>query len=98
MTESYTISLYNGGLKEEIDHSVRMFKPASLIDVFSLSKLQEAAMPVNRNRSAPLLATPKTTVMGVNSNRNVGNGVRSNHIVHVNHAKNVLNRPFKRLT
>lgn len=65
LPESYTISLFIGGLKEEIAHAVRMFKPASLIDVFCLSKLQEAALSVNKNRSAPLLATPKTNVMGV---------------------------------
>ncbi|GJZ40777.1 putative mitochondrial protein [Tanacetum coccineum] len=41
LNEPYAISLFIGGLKEDIAYAVRMFKPTSLIDVFNLSKLQE---------------------------------------------------------
>ncbi|GJU98651.1 reverse transcriptase [Tanacetum coccineum] len=42
LDDSCAISLFIGGLKEEIAYAVRMFKPTSLTEVFSLSKLQEA--------------------------------------------------------
>ncbi|GKA03460.1 reverse transcriptase, partial [Tanacetum coccineum] len=41
LNDDYAISLFTGGLKEEISYDVRMFKPNTLSDVFCLSKLQE---------------------------------------------------------
>ncbi|GKE77457.1 hypothetical protein Tco_1543577, partial [Tanacetum coccineum] len=44
----YAISLFIGGLKEEIAYAVRMFKSNTLSDVFCLLKLQEASNSVTR--------------------------------------------------
>ncbi|GJY47147.1 retrovirus-related pol polyprotein from transposon TNT 1-94 [Tanacetum coccineum] len=40
LSESYAVSLFNGGLKEEIAYDVRMFKPTTLIDIFYFNALQ----------------------------------------------------------
>ncbi|GKC47413.1 hypothetical protein Tco_1065135 [Tanacetum coccineum] len=39
LSESYAVSLFIGGLKEEIAYDVRMFKPTTLIDIFYLLDL-----------------------------------------------------------
>ncbi|GJU17643.1 hypothetical protein Tco_1145609 [Tanacetum coccineum] len=49
-----------------------MFKPVNLPDVYCLAKMQEATIAVFKSRSAPLLATPKTSTMGgVVNNRGI---------------------------
>ncbi|GKD51279.1 reverse transcriptase [Tanacetum coccineum] len=47
INESYVVSLFINGLKEEIAYAIRMFKHATLIDVFCLFKLQEANIQSN---------------------------------------------------
>ncbi|GKB97942.1 putative mitochondrial protein [Tanacetum coccineum] len=74
LSESYVISLFIGGYKEEITYVVRMFKPTTLIDVFYLSKLHEANMSVSKSRNASLLTTPRTNVIISNANRIVNEG------------------------
>ncbi|GKB83538.1 hypothetical protein Tco_0950433 [Tanacetum coccineum] len=54
-SESYAISLCIGGLKDEIGMPVRMFKPASLINVYCLEKMQKATIDVSKNWNTPLL-------------------------------------------
>ncbi|GKC19652.1 hypothetical protein Tco_1021802 [Tanacetum coccineum] len=77
LSESYVISLFIGGYKEEITYVVRMFKPTTLIDVFYLSKLHEANMSVSKSRNASLLTTPRTNVIISNANRSGGNAMRT---------------------
>ncbi|GJZ57044.1 hypothetical protein Tco_0612538 [Tanacetum coccineum] len=45
----------------DIGLAVRMLKPVNLPDVYCLAKMQEATIAVFKSRSAPLLATPKTS-------------------------------------
>ena len=98
LPENYTVSLFIGGLKDEIAYVVRMFAPATLIDVFNLAKLQKANISVSKSRSIPLLNTPRTNVISGNNNRNVNNHFRSNQVVPANNNRFVPNRQFKRLT
>ncbi|XP_071728193.1 uncharacterized protein [Rutidosis leptorrhynchoides] len=41
ISEKHAVSLFLGGLRKDIELSVRMFKPKSLEDAYSLAKLQE---------------------------------------------------------
>ncbi|GKC29646.1 retrotransposon-related protein [Tanacetum coccineum] len=60
ITESQAISMFIGGLPASIELNVRMFRPRSLIDAFSLAGLQEVTLAALKQRNAPLLPTPKT--------------------------------------
>ncbi|GJV32484.1 retrotransposon-related protein [Tanacetum coccineum] len=77
INESYVVSLFINGLKEEIAYAIRMFKHATLIDVFFLSKLQDANMTVSKSINATLLTTPMTNVINNNDNRSGGNVMRT---------------------
>lgn len=44
LTEQQAVSFYLGGLQEDIAMGVRMFKPNTLVDAYSLTKLQEATI------------------------------------------------------
>ncbi|GJZ76963.1 reverse transcriptase [Tanacetum coccineum] len=63
LSKSYAVSLFIRGLREDIAYAVRMFRPTSPIDVFCLSKLQEANNSVSKSKHAPVLVNPKTNVM-----------------------------------
>nr|GEU49498.1 ribonuclease III domain-containing protein [Tanacetum cinerariifolium] len=72
MAELKTLK-YETTVKEyqtSIELKVRMFKPRSLTDAFSLDGLQEATIAALKQRNAPILTTPKTT-SGWNANRSV---------------------------
>ncbi|GJU26096.1 putative mitochondrial protein [Tanacetum coccineum] len=70
INESQSISMFIDGLPGIIELNVRMFKPKSLSDAFSLASLQEATLVVIKQRNTPLLLTPKTA-SGWNANMNV---------------------------
>ena len=70
LTEAQAVSMYIGGLPPTIEMNVRMFKPRTLADAFSLSNLQEAVLNLNKQRYPPLLPTPKSTT-NTYVNRNV---------------------------
>ena len=61
VTESQSISLFIAGLPHSNEMTVRMFKPKTLIDAFSLAGFQEASVAIVKQKTAPLLPTPKTT-------------------------------------
>ncbi|GJR67341.1 NIN-like protein [Tanacetum coccineum] len=61
ITESQSISMFIVGLPVFIELNVRMFRPKSLADAFSLANSQEATLAVIKQRNAPLLHNPKTT-------------------------------------
>ncbi|GKD73392.1 reverse transcriptase [Tanacetum coccineum] len=60
--EAYNISLFIGGLKEEIGLAMRMFKSNKLVDVYCLAKMQEATLAISKNRYTPILYTNKNVV------------------------------------
>ncbi|GKA89722.1 retrotransposon-related protein, partial [Tanacetum coccineum] len=95
LTNDYAISLFIGGLKEEIGYDVRMFKPSNLSNVFSLAKLQEASNSVVKTRHLPLTTSSKNNVV-TNFTRGGGNVTRN--IVPAQNNTLVPNRHFKKLT
>jgi hypothetical protein len=50
LTESLAISLFIGGLRDEIGMPVRMFKPSTLSDLFTMAKMQEASLAATKSR------------------------------------------------
>nr|GEV88121.1 B-box-type zinc finger, zinc finger, PHD-type, DC1 [Tanacetum cinerariifolium] len=70
ITKSQAIIVFICCLPASIELKVRMFKPRSLTDAFSLAGLQEATIVALKQRNAPILTTPKTA-SGWNSNRSV---------------------------
>ncbi|GJW80097.1 putative nucleotidyltransferase, ribonuclease H [Tanacetum coccineum] len=62
LRNEYAISLFIGGLKEDITYVVRLFKPTSLSDVFCLSKLQEASNSVTKGKHTSWTASSKNNV------------------------------------
>nr|GEY43811.1 gypsy/Ty3 retroelement polyprotein [Tanacetum cinerariifolium] len=60
LSEAYAVTLFIGGLKDEISMHVRMFKPNTLSDVYCLAKMQEATLQASKTRQTPLLTTPRT--------------------------------------
>ncbi|GJX25621.1 retrotransposon-related protein [Tanacetum coccineum] len=73
LSEAYAVSLFIGGLKDDISMSVRMFKPNTLTDVYCLAKMQEATLQVVKTKHTALLTTPRTPFVQSASyaNRNV---------------------------
>ncbi|GJW71026.1 putative mitochondrial protein [Tanacetum coccineum] len=69
LSEAYAVSLFIGGLKDEISMSVRMFKPNTLIDVYCLAKIQEATLHVLKTKQTPLLTTHKAPYTNSYANR-----------------------------
>ena len=62
--EEQAISFFLAGLPNEIELAVRMFKPQTLSNTYSLAKLQEAThKAVRKKMRPPLLTTPKTVVI-----------------------------------
>ncbi|GJW41349.1 hypothetical protein Tco_0067194 [Tanacetum coccineum] len=69
ITESQSISMFIAGLPATIELNVRMFKPKSLSDAFSLANLQEATLVVIKQRNTPILPTPRSaSTWNVNKN------------------------------
>nr|GEW17370.1 hypothetical protein [Tanacetum cinerariifolium] len=50
ISQEDAINLYLGGLRTELEMNVKMFKPATLADAYSLTKLQEAVLNVVKKR------------------------------------------------
>ena len=71
ITEAQAISMFIAGLPASIEVNVRMFKPRTLADAFSLSSLQETALVLTRQRYTPILPTPKPITSTSYANRNV---------------------------
>ncbi|GKB50488.1 reverse transcriptase [Tanacetum coccineum] len=95
--DAYAVSLFIGGLKEEIAYAVRMFKPISLSDAFCLAKLQEANNSVTRGRPTPVQTVSKNVV---SNPYNRGGGSMSKNVVTMPVQTNTAmpNIPFKRLS
>ena len=70
LTEKQAISLYTGGLKEEIGMLMRMLNATTLSDVFAWSRMEEARLLVMK-KSTPLLLNPKNFGKNWNVNRNL---------------------------
>ncbi|GJX40716.1 putative mitochondrial protein [Tanacetum coccineum] len=69
ITKSQSLSMFIVGLPAAIELNVRMFRPRTLSDAFSLASLQEATLAVINKKNTPLLATPRPA-SNWNANRN----------------------------
>lgn len=59
LPDEQAMSIFIAGLQSEIELAVRMFKPGTLADLYGLCKLQEAKHLVVRQKTRPLLPTPR---------------------------------------
>nr|GEW54224.1 hypothetical protein [Tanacetum cinerariifolium] len=59
ITESQAVSMFIAGLPANMEMNVRMFKPQTLVDAFSLANSQKASLAVIKQKATPLLPTPK---------------------------------------
>ncbi|GJU73050.1 reverse transcriptase, partial [Tanacetum coccineum] len=53
ISQEHAISLYLGGLPTELELNVRMFKPVTLADAYSLTKLQKAVIDDMKRKNKP---------------------------------------------
>ncbi|GJZ52664.1 putative mitochondrial protein [Tanacetum coccineum] len=53
ISQEHAISLYLGGLPTELEMSVRMFKPVTLVDAYSLTMLQETILDAVKKKNKP---------------------------------------------
>ncbi|GJY88666.1 retrotransposable element Tf2 [Tanacetum coccineum] len=67
ITEAQSVSMYIDGLPPNIEINVRMFRPRTLADAFSLSNFQETALAWTKQRYTPLLLTPRTAYENMNT-------------------------------
>ncbi|GKA05952.1 transposable element [Tanacetum coccineum] len=51
ISQEHAISLYLGGLPTEVEMSVKMFKPATLADAYSLTNLQESILEAVKKKN-----------------------------------------------
>ncbi|GKC31780.1 reverse transcriptase [Tanacetum coccineum] len=59
ITVSHSVSMFIAGLPTSMEMNVRMFRPKTLADAFSLANFQEASLVVIRQKTVPLLPTLK---------------------------------------
>nr|GEU44266.1 UDP-glycosyltransferase 71E1 [Tanacetum cinerariifolium] len=60
------VSCYIAGLQNDVEMVVRMFRPKTLAEVYHLSKVQEAAIKVNKQKyRSSLLPTPRGQVFNL---------------------------------
>ncbi|GJT11617.1 hypothetical protein Tco_0858659 [Tanacetum coccineum] len=59
MAELKKLSMFISGLPASMEMNVRMFKPQTLANAFSLANFQEASLAVIKQRATPVLSTPK---------------------------------------
>lgn len=100
LPKSLAISLFIGGLKDEISLPVRMFKPITLVDLFTMAKMQEKTNSVNKQRYTPILPTPKANPVNNYNNRSNTYVARPNNASYVNNGSSYRQNqtPYKRLT
>nr|GFC73592.1 hypothetical protein [Tanacetum cinerariifolium] len=53
ISQEHAITLYLGGLPTKLKMSVRMFKPATLTDAYSLTRLQEVILEAVKKKNKP---------------------------------------------
>nr|GEX48115.1 hypothetical protein [Tanacetum cinerariifolium] len=80
LDEKHAISLFLGGLKNEISMQIRMFTLDSLTDVFYMAKMQEQTLVALKARYTPLLPNPASKLNISNSQgvRNVNGNAKPN--------------------
>ncbi|KAF8409204.1 hypothetical protein HHK36_005278 [Tetracentron sinense] len=61
LNESFMVSCFVGGLKEEIRLSVQMLKPLTLTDAIGLARMQEEKVMVRRRQSRPEVGRSAST-------------------------------------
>nr|GEW87392.1 hypothetical protein [Tanacetum cinerariifolium] len=66
LPEDQQVSCYIAGLQNDVEMAVRMFRPKTLAEVYHLSKVQEAAIKVNKQKyRSQLLPTPRGQVFNM---------------------------------
>ncbi|GKD60952.1 putative mitochondrial protein [Tanacetum coccineum] len=65
--EAQFVSMYIAGLPPTIEVNVRMFRPRTLAEAFSLSNFQETVISLTKQRYTPLLPTPRTAIENKNA-------------------------------
>nr|GEV14925.1 hypothetical protein [Tanacetum cinerariifolium] len=82
LDEKHAISLFLGGLKNEIILQIRMFTLDSLTDVFYMAKMQEQTLVALKSRYTPLLSNPASKLNSSTSQgvRNVSGNAKPNTI------------------
>nr|GEU39550.1 putative mitochondrial protein [Tanacetum cinerariifolium] len=95
LSEAYAVSLFIGGLKDKIRKHVRMFKPKTVLDVYCLTKMQEATLQVLKTRQTPLLTTPRTPYATTSyANKTVSYPLKSATTTLALLAPNTISKPF----
>ncbi|GKB59344.1 hypothetical protein Tco_0915530 [Tanacetum coccineum] len=64
LPEDQQISFYIAGLQSEVELAVRMFRPKSLTEVYNLSKIQKAAIKLNKQSTHNFLDIDKAKKLG----------------------------------
>ena len=62
LDEKHSISLFLGGLKDEISLQIRMFTLTTLTDAFHMAKMQEQTLVALKSRYSPILPTPVSKI------------------------------------
>nr|GEW99443.1 putative mitochondrial protein [Tanacetum cinerariifolium] len=87
MAELKNLSMFIAGLPSAIELNVRMFRPSSLSDAFSLASLQEATLAVIKQKNTPILPTPRPA-SNWNANRNTNYAPKTTTATMVVHVPN----------
>ena len=67
LSANHAISCFLGGLCEEIQSAVRMFKPQTIHDAYCLAKLQEATLVSIAKKTKPILERPPSFSRSITS-------------------------------
>ncbi|GJT78788.1 putative mitochondrial protein [Tanacetum coccineum] len=79
ITESQSVSMFIDGLPASMEINVRMFRPKTLADAFSLANFLKASLAVIRQKIVPLLPTPRINT-SYYANKNVNYPNRTNTV------------------
>ncbi|GJY93175.1 reverse transcriptase [Tanacetum coccineum] len=75
ISQEHAISLYLGGLPTELETSVRMFKPATLVDAYFLTNLQEVILEAVKKKNKPVVTSNVSSFGNGNYYRNTNKPV-----------------------
>ncbi|GJX08638.1 hypothetical protein Tco_0691543 [Tanacetum coccineum] len=70
ISQEHAIRLYLGGLPTELEMSVRMFKPATLVDAYFLTNLQEVILEAVKKKNKPVVTSNVSSFGNGNYYRN----------------------------
>ncbi|GJY98001.1 putative mitochondrial protein [Tanacetum coccineum] len=95
LPEDQQINFYIAGLQSDVELVVRMYRPKSLDKVYHLSKIQEAAIKVKKQRyKRPMLPTPRFITNQQTQNPQNSNVVKQFPVPNTTLAAKRLNEPI----